>query len=113
MSKEIIREFAPADRYLYDFGKCSTANGWAQIDTSQDASYFGQWINPTRRLIFAYIEGDCVLTKLDTDVELAQEISEMKCWNEEQGHRFKGIDPGFNESLKAALEACGLREYLH
>lgn len=53
----ITREFAPADRYIYDFKYCSTSNGWAQIDTSQDASYFGQWINPAKRLIFCLLRG--------------------------------------------------------
>ncbi len=38
---KITREFAPADRYTYDFGLCSYENGWAQVDTAQDASYFG------------------------------------------------------------------------
>jgi hypothetical protein len=44
---KITREFAPADRYLYDFGLCSNASSWAQVDTAQDASYFGTWANPT------------------------------------------------------------------
>lgn len=111
--KTITRDFTPADRYLYDFGLCTTARGWAQIDTSQDASYFGQWINPSRRIVFSYVEGDCIVVKLDTDAELAAEIAEMQRWNEQQGHRFIGIDPGFNADLKAALIAAGLQEYLH
>ena len=37
---KITREFAPADRYVYDFGLCSYEKGWAQVDTAQDASYF-------------------------------------------------------------------------
>ena len=35
---KITREFAPGDRYRYDFGLCSYANGWAQIGAAQDAS---------------------------------------------------------------------------
>lgn len=35
-----------SDRYKYDFRLCTSANGWAQLDTKQDASYFGNWINP-------------------------------------------------------------------
>lgn len=38
-----IRTFAPGERYDFDFGECSYANGWAQIDTRQDASYYGTW----------------------------------------------------------------------
>ena len=51
---KITREFAAADRYTYDFGLCSYENGWAQVDTAQDASYFGTWANPTRLMIFSY-----------------------------------------------------------
>lgn len=98
---------------VYDFGKCSIDKGWAQIDTNQDASYFGQWINPTERKIFAYVEGDLILTQLDTDDELKSEVDEMKRWNDEQGHRFIGIDPGFNAELKAELVSVGLGGYLH
>jgi hypothetical protein len=111
--KKITRDFTPADRYLYDFGPCTTAKGWAQIDTSQDASYFGQWVNPARRLVFSYVEGDCILVSLDTDEELRAEFAEMKQWNETQGYRFMGIDPGFNPELKTALVSAGLQEYIH
>lgn len=109
----IIRDFAPADRYLYDFKLCTISKGWAQIDTGQDASYFGQWINPAKREIFCYCEGDLILTRCDTDEDLQEEIRKMKAWNEEQGHRFMGIDPGFSEALKGSLAAAGLQEYLH
>lgn len=110
---QIIREFAPADRYLYDFRVCTIAKGWAQIDTSQDASYFGQWVNPTKREIFCYCEGDTILTRCFSDAQLQDELARMRTWNLEQGHRFLGIDPGFSEDLKAALVNAGLGEYLH
>ena len=44
---KITREFCPGDRYVYDFGLCTYEKGWAQVDTAQDASYFGTWANPT------------------------------------------------------------------
>lgn len=113
MARQIIRDFCPADRYLYDFKLCTTDKGWAQVDTSQDASYFGQWVNPIKREIFAYVEGDLILTRVDTDAELQTEFAEMKRWNEDQGHRFMGIDPGFNTELRANLMSAGLGGYLH
>jgi hypothetical protein len=48
----LTRDFAPADRYLYDFKLLTSGKGWAQLDTRQDASYYGTWINPTKRQIF-------------------------------------------------------------
>lgn len=46
------------NRYEYDFGECSRANGWVQYDTSQDAWYFGVWVHPEKREILTYAEGD-------------------------------------------------------
>ena len=51
---KITRELCPGDRYTYDFGLCSYENGWAQVDTAQDASYFGTWANPTRLMILSF-----------------------------------------------------------
>ena len=38
----IIRDFKPvSDCYSFDCGPCAAANGFAQMDTKQDASYYG------------------------------------------------------------------------
>lgn len=110
----ITRDFVgTSDRYVYDFRLCTISKGWAQIDTSQDAWYYGQWINPTTRQILCYCEGDVIQTQCENDQDLAGEIAKMKAWNVEQGHRFIGIDPGFSWPLKTALIGAGLEEYLH
>lgn len=109
-------EFCPADRYVYDFGLCASTNGFAQIDTSQDASYFGTWADPERLIIFNYCEGDCYMTECDTPEEFAAEVEGIKRWNEENGHRFIGIDPGLGEHGKKNTEAwrkVGLGHLLH
>ncbi len=38
------------DRYYYD-ERLSQADGWFQYDTSQDASYFGIWVNAELRQV--------------------------------------------------------------
>jgi hypothetical protein len=110
---KITREFAPADRYLYDFGLCSTANGWAQIDTAQDASYFGTWANPTRLLILNYCEGDTTLKEAGLPEEFAAELRQIDAWNWAQGYGPARIDPGFDPAMTAAFVALGLVEMLH
>ncbi len=112
--KNIIRsqDFG-ATRYKYDFGQCSVENGWAQVDTGQDASYFGTWINPTLRQTLCYCEGDATICQFDTDAELVAEMSHTREWLDENGSGFKGIDPGFSETLKARLISAGLASYLH
>jgi len=110
---QTVKTFMNADRYLYDFKLCTIARGFAQVDTDQDAWYFGTWANPERRLIVTYCEGDVTKRTAETDAEFSAEIRGIKQWNEDQGHRFKGIDPGFNEALKARFVTVGLGDLLH
>ena len=110
---KITREFAPADRYLYDFGLCSYANDWAQVDTAQDASYFGTWANPTRLLIFTYCEGDTTLKEAESPEEFAAELRAIDEWNIRAGHGPARIDPGYDPAMKADFERLGLADMLH
>jgi hypothetical protein len=110
---EKITEFAPADRYLYDFGACSIAKGWAQFDSAQDASYFGNWVNPVKREWFAYCEGDTTLIRCESDAEFAAYVRETFDWYAERDGRRPGIDPGFSDDLKAAFNRVGLTDLLH
>lgn len=110
---KITREFAPADRYLYDLGPCSYENGFAQIDTKQDASYFGTWANPTALVVFSYCEGDTTLKQCETADEFAAEIRAIDAWNVSNGYGHARIDPGFDPAMKAAFELVGLADLLH
>lgn len=112
MAIELIREFAPGDRYLYDFKVLTYEKGWAQIDTRQDASYYGTWTNPAKRQIFNYCEGDVCLTKCDTDDDYRQAMTETVEWNKSAGY-WLGIDPGFCEEMKAQFVNLGMAEFLH
>jgi hypothetical protein len=110
---KITREFAPADRYLYDFGLCSYANGWAQVDMAQDASYFGTWAHPIRLLIFNYCEGDTTLKEAVSPEEFAAELRAIDEWNIRAGHGPARIDPGYDPGMKADFERLGLADMLH
>lgn len=112
MTIERITEFAPADRYIYDFKYCSYKNGWAQVDTTQDASYYGTWANPERREIFTYCEGDTTLVRCDTDDEYRQALREVIDWNKEAGY-WLGIDAMCNERMKERFTALGFADVLH
>lgn len=114
MAIELIRSFAPADRYLYDFKVLTYAKGWAQVDTRQDASYYGTWTNPEMRQIFNYCEGDLCLTKCDTDEDYVKAIRETATWNKERGY-WLGIDPGFGDDtpMYQRFVSLGLADLLH
>ena len=106
-------EFFPSDRYKYDLGLCSIRNGFAQIDTEQDASYYGNWANPEKLIIFTYCEGDCYTVECDNLEEFVAELEKMKKWNEENGWKFYGIDPGLNKGQIKKWENIGLKHLLH
>lgn len=108
-------DFTPSDRYKYDFRLCSSKNGFAQIDTYQDASYYGTWANPEKLIIFSYCEGDCYTTICETVEEFVAEIEVIRQWNIEQGgpRGFRGIDPGLNPDNIQKWHEIGLGHLLH
>ena len=108
-----IREFASIDRYYFDFKKCTTDKGWAQVDTEQDASYYGTWANPFDLKIVSYAEGDITIQTADNVAEFVEEMEKLKAWNIENGWKFYGIDPGFNERLADKFKEVGLGDCLH
>ncbi len=95
------------NRYAIDWELCSpaAATQWAQIDTEADAAWFGQWVNPFRRIVLAYIEGELQVTRCDDDRELAGELQRIADWHREHD-RWKGIDP-WNDALARRLDDAG------
>jgi hypothetical protein len=68
---KIIRSFEPGEHYRYDFDLCTCARGWAQVDTAQDASWFGTWSSPAARTILNFAAGDVTRTVCDTEAKFA------------------------------------------
>jgi hypothetical protein len=100
------------DRYRYDFRLCRAADGWAQLDTRQDASYYGNWINPVSFKLFSYVEGDTTLTECDNETEFVEATRTCCEWHKERGY-FIGIDAMEMGGAKDAFVRMGLAEYLH
>lgn len=106
------REFASADRYLYD---CGLPADFAQLDTSEDASYFGNWASAKRLTLFSYCEGDCVTTVCETAEEFRAEIEQFCAFCARIGYEFRGIDPGWihSEQILDPWRDCGLAHLIH
>lgn len=100
------------ERYKYDFRVLTYAKGWAQVDTRQDASYYGNWTNPDLRELFSYCEGDTCLTKCDTDDDYRQAVTEMVEWHSERDY-WLGIDAGLGSDMRSKFVVLGLEKYLH
>ena len=111
---KITRDFRPlSDRYAFDTGPCSYRNGFAQIDTRQDASYYGTWCSPSSRTIVNFCEGDLTTTVCDTDEEFAEQIRELARWIGEAGYGPMKIDAGSDGPLRDAFERLELTDLIH
>lgn len=101
------------DRYHFDFKQCTIQKGFAQIDTKQDAWYYGTWANPFEKKIVSYCEGDVTIKHCDSPQEFVAEIRTIQKWNDECGFGPIGIDPGFSSALEKEFVALGLLDLLH
>jgi hypothetical protein len=111
----ITRSHNNTTRYEFDCGRCSLANGWAQLDTKQDASYYGTWANPTSREMLSYCEGDITHKQYDTDDEFIAAVREWAAWVNEYGYGPAAIDPGWSHDGPIAVRfiALGLDDLIH
>lgn len=101
------------DRYEFDFNKCSYSNGWFQVDTYQDAGYFGIWTNPTTREIVTYAEGDITRVVCDDDNSYAIELRTTASYYVSTYHEYwtsakidLGISNRFQSSQRFAELGC-------
>jgi hypothetical protein len=109
----IKREFIQTTRYQFDTGMCSLKNGWAQVDSPQDASYYGIWANPKTLQVFSYVEGDCILCSAESPEEFAEEIRRIDAYNRESQGKGIMLDTLLNPDLDTAFIALGLNDYLY
>ena len=80
------------DRYAMDFTHCGMRSNWYQLDSGQDAWYYGTWANPVDKLVLSYTEGDITLTRCKDAAEYTAEIERFKAWNDKAGYGPAGID---------------------
>ena len=114
MTIKITRGFVEGgDRYRYDFGQCSARNGWAQLDTEQDASYFGTWANPIELKVFNYCEGDTTLQECGSQAEFIEALREIEKFETDSGRKPARIDPMLNDAIKKVFQDMGLGDMLH
>ena len=80
------------ERYHYDFEKCKRSDGWRQFDTSQDAWYFGIWVNPEKRQVMTFAEGDETLETAESEAEYHKHLAKMAEAYGDPPPAFKTID---------------------
>ena len=96
------------DRYMFDNGVCAVAKGFAQIDTTQDAWYYGMWTNPTTRVTISYTEGDVCRLTAENDEEYVKYLRELCACD-----FVKAIDPMLSEKITSEFVRLGITDLLH
>ena len=109
----IERLFMPSSRYRFDSGPCSYEKGYAQVDTSQNASYFGTWCSPSERKIVCYCEGDVTIQVAETDEEFVSALRKLETWNNERGWGPMKIDALATPQIADRFVALGLADLIH
>ena len=110
MAVNRTKEFVESDRYVYD--RMLFSKGFATIDSAMDASYYGNWADPARLVLFSYIEGDCLTTECETAEEFRAEIVKVCDWLRLNSTLY-GIDPGLKATAKKPWQDLGLSDLLH
>ena len=95
-------------RYNFD------AKGYAQLDTTEDAWYYGHWVDFKNLKIISYAEGDVSIETCENKEEfkkLLKKVVEYLKFDES----FKGLDLMCDENNIKAFESLGLdkKYYLH
>lgn len=80
------RSFLSIDRYYFDFKQCKYSDGWAQLDTDQDAWYFGNWVNLRTLQFVSYAEGDIIEKQCSNLEEFKKELKETFKWYRKNGY---------------------------
>ena len=108
------KSFANCDRYIFDFNYCSFKKGYAQLDTTEDAPYYGNWVNFKSYEIISYIEGDIIIKKCDDEDEFKKELLNTVTWFK-NNDSYKGIDLMDSKEIKEDFKKLNLDNsfYLH
>lgn len=93
------KSFANTDRYVFDSKYCKSKDGYAQLDTKEDASYFGNWINFKNLELISYCEGDITVTNCKDKEEFKEELLRTVTWYK-NNNSYKGIDLMLSDEIK-------------
>ena len=111
---EIKKSFANCDRFIFDFNYCHFKKGYAQLDTTEDAHYFGNWVNFKSLELITYCEGDITINKCDDVDEFKKQLFKVVTWYK-NNNTYKGIDLMDSKEIKEDFKKLNLDNsfYLH
>lgn len=106
--KKATAFYSDRTRYHYDFGECLYSQNWAQVDTREDAPWFGIWANPVTLEVVSYCEGDETRLRCESVVEFVATLRDIA-----SRETFRGIDTMCSDVMESAFDAMGLSDLFH
>ena len=110
---KVTHKHIDGNRYTYDWGQCSRQAGFAQIDTKEDASYYGNWANPIDLKTVHYVEGDVSEYEFETREEFVQHIRDLIDGMDRLGYGPVRIDGMCDPRIIEGFKDLGLGDLLH
>tara|TARA_R100000231_G_scaffold22830_1_gene21667 strand:- start:162 stop:512 length:351 start_codon:yes stop_codon:yes gene_type:complete len=89
-------------RYNFD------AKGYAQLDTTDDAWYYGHWIDFKNLRIISYAEGDVSIETCENKEEFKKLLKKVVDFLKFKTESFEGIDLMDDENNIKIFESLGL-----
>lgn len=83
-----------ADRYVFDFYFASSES-WQQYDTTEDAWYFGIWVNFQTMQILKYLEGDIHLSTFSCHKFFKKDIEKLNSFYGDPPPTFSMVKNGY------------------
>jgi len=96
------------NRYHFDW----KLKGYSQVDTNQDAWYYGHWANPFKFRLIGYVEGDVSIQTAPNKEEFIDLMRSTAKWFKDNDDELK-IDCLLNEKTEQAWKDLGLADLLH
>tara|TARA_B100000214_G_scaffold19590_1_gene13137 strand:+ start:737 stop:1078 length:342 start_codon:yes stop_codon:yes gene_type:complete len=100
------------DRYRFDFDLCRPSQGYSQVDTKQDASYYGHWANPFDFKLVGFVEGDVTVSIAPNKEEFVDLMRSTAKWYADNDDKLN-IDPMLDDKQEQAWKDLGLADLLH
>lgn len=105
-------EHVSGNRYQFD-SLLQAKNGWAQIDTKEDAPWYGNWSNPVAMKVVHFVEGDLSAYEFETPEEFVQHLRGFADACDRLGYGPMKIDHMCQEGIINAFRELGLADLLH
>lgn len=109
---KVTVEHVGGSRLQHDF-RLEAAHGWAQVDTKEDAPWYGNWANPIAMKVVHFVEGDLSVYEHEAPEMFVQHLRAFADSCDRLGYGPMKIDPMCRDDIINSFRALGLADLLY